>query len=317
MGVDPDQITGSGPGGRVTSNDIRRVATQRGQEPDVTVDVPSQGVNASPKAKRLAKELQVELRGLKGTGVAGMIRVKDVELAAQTAITTSAGGDRLSLSKLRQTVALRTQESKQTIPHFYLMVDVDMTQVNRLRSYCLENLGWQRPPTYTDILVRACALALVDMPEANRSYNKGGWIVRQRIAIGVAVNTDQGLMVPVIRDADKLSLQDTVAALKAVAGRAREGRLRQTDLGEKSMVISNLGMYSVDTFIAIIDMPDPMILAVGRVADRLVPVDGQAVIRPMCTLTLSVDHRVLDGVQGAQFLERLKDRLENPFEVMG
>src|SRR5690606_5847644 len=137
------------------------------------------------------------------------------------------------------------------------------------------------------------------------------------IYIGVAVSTHDGLIVPVIPNADQLNLRDTSAALRDLAGRAREGRLRPGDVGEKSMVISNLGMYAVDTFIAIIDLPDPMILAVGRVTDRVVPVNGQVVVQPMCTLSLSVDHRVLDGVQAAQFLERIKDRLEYPYDLMG
>jgi pyruvate dehydrogenase E2 component (dihydrolipoamide acetyltransferase) len=173
------------------------------------------------------------------------------------------------------------------------------------------------PPTYTDILARACALTVGEMPAVNVSYTEQGLMPRSVVGIGVAVNTDAGLIVPVLSQTETADLRKTSLALRDLTGRARNGRLRQSDLGPKSMVISNLGMYGMDTFIAIIDMPDPMILAVGRVAERVVPVAGQPAVLPMCTLTLSVDHRVLDGVQAAQFLDRLKNRLENPFDILG
>jgi pyruvate dehydrogenase E2 component (dihydrolipoamide acetyltransferase) len=314
LGVALEHITGSGPGGRITADDVRRSAAQDGYPGAALL------VNASPKARRLAKARGVDLRGLTGTGVAGMIVASDVgAVVAATAPAETAlpAADTLPLTKLRRTIAARTLESKQTVPHFYLMVDVHMGPVNDLRRYCREKLGWERPPTYTDVLIRACALALVDMPEANRSYSDSSLIIRQRVNIGVAVSTGDGLVAPVIPNADQLNLRGTSAALRDLAGRAREGRLRPGDMGEKSMVISNLGMYAVDAFIAIIDLPDPMILAVGRVTDRVVPVNDQVVVQPMCTLSLSVDHRVLDGVQAAQFLERVKDRLEYPYDLMG
>jgi pyruvate dehydrogenase E2 component (dihydrolipoamide acetyltransferase) len=320
LGVNLDEVTGSSPQGRITAGDVRQFAQDgaarpAGQQPAL--------INASPKARARARELHVDLRALTGTGAAGMIRVRDVEAAAgavpQPAPAQSpaqAGGAR-PLSRLRQTIAMRTQESKREVPHFYLMVDADMTAANDLRRYCQQMLGWPHPPTYTALLIRACALALADVPQANQRFNEGGLISHEAIHIGVAVNTDDGLVVPVIHHADQLSLRAVGDALQGAASRAREGRLKPEDLGQKSMVISNLGMYAVDRFIAIIDMPDPMILAVGRVADRVVPVAGQPVIRPMGTLSLSVDHRVMDGVLGAQFLECVKTRLENPYEVLG
>jgi pyruvate dehydrogenase E2 component (dihydrolipoamide acetyltransferase) len=192
-----------------------------------------------------------------------------------------------------------------------------MTHADSLRTYCVASLGWDRAPTYSAILVRSCALAFKKLEWANRSYKDGGLIVRDPINIGVAVATPDGLMVPVIANADQLNLRDSANALRAAAQRAQEGRLKPSDMVEKSMTISNLGMYSVDQFIAIIDTPDPMILAVGRVADRVAAVDGRVAIQPMCTLTLSVDHRAFDGVQGAQFLEQIKDNLESPFAIIG
>ena len=311
MGLVIEQIEGSGPNGRITADDVQAYAAQRGA---VALPANMDRVLASPKARILARNRGVDLSGLTGTGVDGLIVVRDVETAT---ISIPATGTVTPLSKLRQAVAANMQASKQQVPHFYLMADVDMSEANRLRGYCHDHLSWEKAPTYTDILVRACALSIAEMPAVNRSFSDAGYIERERIGIGVAVATEAGLIVPTLPDADQLSLKAIAENLRGLAERARQGRMKPADLSEKSMVISNLGMYGVDAFIAIIDMPDPMILAVGQVADRLVPIDGQAVIKPMCTLSLSVDHRVLDGVEGAQFLALVKNRLENPFDIMG
>lgn len=316
LSVDLATVNGSGPAGRITVEDVKRQANHR------TVQaVPSVRINASPKARLLARELQVDLSAIAdGTGVDNMIRAKDVERAAaeqsmaEPAPATT--GTVHPLTRMRQVIAKRTRLSKQTIPHFYLMADVNMFQVNRLRAYCQDTLDWPHPPTYTDVLVRACALALCDLPEVNQHYTDKGLVTHASVSVGVAIHTDEGLVAPVISSADKLDLRSTSQTLRDVANRARGGRLKPDDMGQKSLVISNLGMYSVDAFVAIIDMPDPMILAVGQVDDRVVPVNGQVVIQPICTLTLSVDHRALDGVPAARFLERIKTRLENPFDIL-
>jgi pyruvate dehydrogenase E2 component (dihydrolipoamide acetyltransferase) len=331
LGVDPRAARGTGPGGRVTAQDVRRLAGQGAERSAMPSGASRSAVraNVSPKARRLARELGVDLAGLAGTGVGGMITTKDVRSAAEAVARSTPTAparpeaDVRPLTKLRRTIATRMVASKQTIPHFYLLVDVDMSQVQRLRGYCSETLGWERSPSYTDVIVRACALALAAMPQSNVIFAEQGVIQRKTVDIGVAVTVDNthpsgtGLIVPVLPQADRLGLRATSRQLRALAERARRGRLRESDLGPKSMVVSNLGMYGVDAFVAIIDPPDPMILAVGRVADRVVPVAGQPAIRPMCTLALSADHRVLDGTQGAQFLARVKIALENPFEMLG
>lgn len=304
LNVDLATVSGSGPGGRITAEDVRSRANHHAQ-------VPAARINASPKAKRLAREQGIDLSRLMGTGVNGMVRVADLAAAQTPAPVSSAS----TLTKLRQTIATRTAQSKQTVPHFYLMADVNMAAVNRLREYYRGK--WQHPPTYTDILVRACALALRDNPNMNRHFTEAGLVLHESINIGVAVHTEAGLVVPVIPNANSLSLREVSAALREVADRARAGRLRPSDMGSKSMVISNLGMQRVDAFIAIIDVPDPMILAVGRVADRVVALNGQIQIQPMCTLSLSVDHRALDGFPAAQFLETVTGYLENPFAIPG
>lgn len=280
----------------------------------------ARSVPASPKARRLAKELGIDLTMVVGTGVDGLIIAEDVQRAA-TAHAEPATRDPVPMaqppdSKLRRAIAIRTQASQQMVPHFYLMVDADMTEAQRLRVYCREQLSWERAPTYTDLMVRACALAVSNLPEVNVAYTDVGLTRRTTIDIGIAVSVDAGLLVPVLVECDRLSLREISSEVRRLAEQARVGRLPLTSEPHKSLVVSNLGMHGVDAFAAIIDMPDPMILAVGRVAERVVPVNGQPMVRPMCTLVLSVDHRALDGVQGARFLTRVKAYLEHATELV-
>jgi len=318
LGVSLEGLEGSGPGKRVTAEDVREFAARQSKKATVPASSGSSASRrASPRARRLAQELGVDLSALVGTGVGGLISAKDVQGAAEFAQGAPAAPTVVQpLSKLRRAIAVRMQASKREVPHFYLMLDVDMTQVERLRTYCREELNWDRAPSYTDIVVRACALALAATPSVNVSYAEGGLAPRRNVDIGIAVAVDDGLIVPVLALADQLDLRQTSEHVRELAERARKGRLSGADLSEKSMVVSNLGMYGVDAFIAIIDIPDPVILAVGRVAERVVPFRGKPAIRPMCTLTLSVDHRVLDGVMGAQFLTRVREHLENAFGLV-
>ncbi|NIM94010.1 MAG: hypothetical protein GTO18_09915 [Anaerolineales bacterium] len=310
LGVDLEMVIGSGPGGRISADDVRQYASAH--EEDLVAGVEFQKatrVAASPKARKLARELGVDLEGIIGTGEGGLITVTDVESAVQK--------DRpIPFSKQRATIASRMQKSKGEVPHFYLMIDVDMSEAEKLRAHCIKQLGWDRPPTYTDIMVRACALSLVDMPSVNVIYNQVGKIQRDSVDVGIAVGVKEGLIVPVLPDADRKDLRMTSQELRAMGERARQGRLRESDLSAKSMVVTNLGMFGVDAFIAIIDIPDPMILSVGRVTDRVVPMGDQPVIRPYCTLTLSIDHRILDGILGAEFLGKVKDYLEDSFKLL-
>jgi pyruvate dehydrogenase E2 component (dihydrolipoamide acetyltransferase) len=322
LGVDLKDVAGTGFSHRVMADDVR--SHNLAGDAKETARTPDTGVlkqAATPKARRLAKKLGVDLSGLIGTGADGLISVNDIERAAQAPQTQPAVStpdfEILLPSKLRQTIATRMQTSKQTVPHFYLMVEADMTQTTALRTYCTDKLGWQRAPTYTDMMVRACALALKSIPQVNKIYTDQGFRPRNTVDIGVAVGIEEGLIVPVLQGVDRLGLQEISAGIRGLTQRARNSRLRQTDLSPKSMVVSNLGMYDIDAFYAIIDIPDPMILAAGRVAERIVALDGRPVVRPLCTLTLSVDHRVLDGMLGAGFLTRVKDILENPYEILG
>jgi pyruvate dehydrogenase E2 component (dihydrolipoamide acetyltransferase) len=208
------------------------------------------------------------------------------------------------------------QASKREVPHFYLLVDVDMGEATKLRGHCTRVLRWERPPSFTDLVAGACARALTVVPEANVSFRDGGLAERSVANVGIAVSVENGLVVPVLRDAAGLDLRRLSASARVLVERAREGRLRETDVDGRSLVVSNLGMHGVDAFVAIVDMPDPMILAVGRIADRCVVIDGVPAVRPTCTLTLSVDHRAFDGVLGARFLETVKEVLEDPWSLL-
>ena len=316
MGVDLTQISGTGHNGQITTEDVRKVHPMESEISEVDKPAPA-STPASPKAKRLAKEMGIDLRLIRGTGMDGMITVDDVQSAVRDVESEFAGERAGELSRLRQTIAFRMSKSKQTIPHFYLMADVSMEEVERLREDCVHDHDWERPPTYTDVIVRACALALASIPEVNVRYNEAKLIARETVDIGVAVGVEQGLLVPVLPNADQLGLLEVSQEIRSMTKRARAGKLKESDLAEKSMVVSNLGMEGVDAFIAIIDPPDPFILAVGRVVDRVVPIEGEVRIMTMCTLTLSIDHRVLDGVMGARFLMRVKEHLEQPAEIMG
>jgi pyruvate dehydrogenase E2 component (dihydrolipoamide acetyltransferase) len=271
-------------------------------------------VLASPKARRLARELGVDVSALSGTGSGGLVTSDDVrDAAAEASPHQPAGLDVEPLSHARRAIGIRMQESKRTVPHFYVMVDVDMGEAVRLRSRCVDELGWEKPPTFTDLIVAACARALRASPDTNVRLEDGGLRRRASVDIGIAVGFEEGLVVPVIQEADKLTLQALSSAARAAAERARSGRLLGSDLAERSMVVSNLGMHGVDVFIAIVDVPDPMILAAGRVAERCVVVDGVPAVTWGCTLTLSADHRVLDGFAAARFVGEVKSELENAY----
>ncbi len=317
LGIDLTGLKGSGPAGRIMMEDVRRYDAQQKTPPAPPQAQPT----VSPKARLLARQRQIDLAPIMGSGVDGMIIVRDLE--HQTTMAPRMNDDGVpsaaptAPSRTRQVIAQRMTASKQQVPHFYLMAEVDMTQVQALRRYCVQTLRWDKAPTYTDILVRACALALRALPQVNRSFHEHNILTHTTINIGLAVSTDEGLVVPTLVNADRASLREVSARVRELAQRARDKRLRPADLSSKSLSISNLGMYRVDAFIAIIDMPDPMILAVGRVADHAVVVEKQIVVRPMCTLTLSVDHRVLDGAAAARFLETVVAALEAPFDILG
>jgi pyruvate dehydrogenase E2 component (dihydrolipoamide acetyltransferase) len=211
---------------------------------------------------------------------------------------------------MRRIVGERMTKSKQTAPHFYLTMDVDMTEITRRRS-ALKEKGESVIPSINDYILSACARALRDFPSLNAAFTDHGVEIYSDINIGMAVALDEGLIVPVIRNADRLSLEELAKKSRELADKAQKKKLFPLDYDGGTFTVSNLGMLGVDAFVAIINPPQCAILAVGQVAARVVPYGEGIAVRPMMTLSLSADHRVVDGAIGARFLQQLKRLLEN------
>ena len=276
---------------------------------------PSDGrILASPKAKRIAKEQGIELKSLRGSGPEGSVLADDVQRAANENLARPAPSTAhglLPLTPMRRIVGQRMTQSKQSAPHFYISMDVDMTAVTKFRSAAKER-GDQTLPSVNDFILQAAARALKAFPAMNSSFTEQGIQQHADINIGVAVALEEGLVVPVIRNADRLSLMELAKQSRELADKAQNKKLFPLDYEGGTFTVSNLGMLGVDSFTAIINPPQCAILAVGRVTPRVVT-DGDGIeIRSMMTATLSADHRVVDGASAARFLQRVKQALETP-----
>lgn len=282
-------------------------------------------VPASPKARRLAAEHELALADINGSGPDGAVLAADVLAAAEAAwdaaqevasqpSAVEPEAAQLPVSRMWRVMAQRLTESWNSAPHFYLERDVDASGLAAWRTQAQQRL--QSKITYTDLLVKLVAAALRQHPHLNASWQNETIVRNEAINIGLAVAVDEGLLVPVLRDADRLGLRDLTAQRSDLVARALDGQLAPADLSDGTFTISNLGMYGVDRFNAIVNPPQAAILAVGRIADRIVPVDGEPAVRPMLALTLSCDHRVVDGARGAQFLQTLAEYMENPLAVL-
>jgi pyruvate dehydrogenase E2 component (dihydrolipoamide acetyltransferase) len=261
-------------------------------------------VQISPKGRRLAKERGVDITTIRGTGPDGTITSEDV-LAAAEAPAAPASRPEPALSTIARLMAERTTESWTHVPHFFLVRDIDAGALQQLREQ-------QKPATVTDLLVALTARVLEKHSKLNATWTGSGIRLNPDINISVAMAVTDGVVGAVIPNANKAKLADITAQRKDLSERARAGRLRPQDLTGGTFTITNLGMYNVDAFNAIIAPPQAAILAVGRIVDRVVAVDGQPAIRPMMTLTLSSDHRVVDGAQAAVFLNDLADAILAP-----
>ena len=264
---------------------------------------------ASPAARRLAAEKGVDLAGVTGTGPEGAVVARDV-LSRAPGVASDAGADRsVPLSRMRRIIGERMTSSKQTAPHFYLAMEVDMTGVEARRDL-LKQQGVEPVPSFNDFILQAVARALAESPSMNASWTDEGIEQHGEVNLGVAVAVDDGLVVPVIRNADKLPLEELALRSRELASQAQNRKLTPANYQGGTFTVSNLGMFGVDSFTAILNPPQCGILAVGRVASRVVP-DGDAIaVRSMMTMTLSADHRVVDGAIGARFLQRIKRHLE-------
>ena len=274
---------------------------------------PSGIIPASPAARRIAREKGVDLSSLRGTGPEGAILAEDVARSLATETPASGGPPRIKetvqLTPMRRIVGERMAKSKQSAPHFYLSMDVDMTEISRKRN-ALKTAGEAVVPSINDYILAASARALSDFPSLNAAFTDKGVELYTDINLGMAVAIEDGLVVPVIRNADRLSLAGLAKQSRALAEKAQKKKLFPLDYEGGTFTVSNLGMFGVDNFVAIINPPQCAILAVGQVAPRVIAHGEGIAVRPMMTMSLSADHRVVDGAMAARFLQEIKAQLE-------
>ena len=265
---------------------------------------------ASPKARRLAEARGVDLDTLAGSGPNGAIVARDLE-ALQPVVASNGGDGGFEVGTVWRVMAERTTRAWQEVPHFFLSRDVDASRLGSWRDAARRKPGGETI-THTDLLVKICAETLRRHPRVNASWRAGAVVAGTGVNVAIAVATEDGLVVPVVHGAGALDLPAISARRREIAGAARSGRLRPEDVQGGTFTISNLGMYGVDAFQAIVNAPQAAILAVGRIVDRPWVVDGALVVRPVLTLTVSFDHRVVDGARGAEFLDTLAELIEEP-----
>jgi pyruvate dehydrogenase E2 component (dihydrolipoyllysine-residue acetyltransferase) len=279
------------------------------------------GAKVSPKARRLAREYNVDLSKVRGTGPDGAITTEDVLEAAEPAAAPTLAPEPAAeaLSSVARLMAERTTQSWTTAPHFYLTRDVDATALIGVRAHLAPSVEKEcgAKLSHTDLLVALVSRVLTKHPRLNGAWTGSSVQTNREVNMGVAVAVKDGVVSVVIPNADKALLVEISAHLREKAERARAGRLHPADIAGATFTISNLGMYGVDSFQAIITPPQAGILAVGRIADRVVVVNGQPEVRPIMTLTLSCDHRVVDGAQAALFLKDLAEAIHDAGENLG
>lgn len=282
-------------------------------------------VKASPLAKRLAKELGLDLTTVKGSGPGDRIMKKDLERAQPSGTVTfghrgepqvaPGSYEEIELSPMRKAISRRLQESKSFIPHFYVTQVVDMESLMSMREQ-LKSVGIK--VSFNDFVIRACALALREHPGVNSGFNTVNQTIIQykTIDVSVAVSIDEGLITPIVRHADYKNVGEISVEVKALANRAKEGKLQEHEYKGGSFTVSNLGMFGISHFGAIINPPQSCILAVGGIEEVPVVKKGQVVPGKTMTITLSVDHRVVDGVAAAEFIKTVQKFLENPASLI-
>jgi len=298
--------------GDLSPVEAERVRVRKGDGLEHIAAEPADGGSrlspASPKARRLSRERGLDLETLIGTGPDGAVLAADVPAADVLAARTRSQS--LEPGTVWQVMAERITQSWTSTPHFYLLREVNASRLFAWREQ-MQNLMEPRP-TYTDLLVKLVAAALSRHKQVNASWHDGKIMQHREINVGLAMAIKDGLVVPVIHRANEQSLSLIVERRQDLVSRARAGKLSAEDLANGTFTISNLGMYGVDAFNAIVNPPQAAILAVGRIAERVVPIDGEPAVRPMMILSLSCDHRVIDGARGAQFLATLASLIEEP-----
>lgn len=298
--------------------EIPREVKKRG-EGGKEIPQPSRVVKASPLARKLAREHNIDLLRVEGTGPGGRIVKEDVlKLIGNERVPLEEVPSlkEISLSRVGKIMSERMQKSKREIPHFYLTVEVDFSYIVKMRKDLNEELMRQTGVrlTYTDLLVKTCGYGLKEVPQINSIFKEGNIYLSSEINVGLAVVGEKGLVVPVVKDVDKKNLFQIAEEREQLVKKARENKLSLEKLEGSSFTLSNLGMFGIRNFSAIINPPQVCILAIGEVKDRVVAVEGKMEIRPIVEMTLSCDHRVIDGFIGAKFLQKTRERLERPRE---
>ncbi|HYC81233.1 MAG TPA: dihydrolipoamide acetyltransferase family protein [Solirubrobacterales bacterium] len=302
-GIDLGRIQGSGPGGRIVKKDV---------EAAEAAGAPAGGAGAAPQAAGLPPSTQQEEGGRPAAPAPA------AGTTAGTSPTETAKGqvEVEELSKLQETVARRMAESKATAPHFYLTTEVDMGAAVAARARIKEISGeGDVVPSFNDMVVKACAIALRRFPRANGAYRDGRFELYSRVNVGIAVAARDALVVPTVFDADRKGLREIAADARALAAKVRDATITPPELSGATFTVSNLGMFGIRSFDAVINSPQAAILAVGEIAERPAVRDGEVVAAQLMNLTLSVDHRILYGAEGAEFLAAVKGLLEEPIAL--
>jgi pyruvate dehydrogenase E2 component (dihydrolipoamide acetyltransferase) len=288
----------------ITGSDEPFSEAEMGAEKIETVEEERAGILASPAAKRLARERGIDLSHVEGSGTEGRIVEADVErlLLEESRGALLKAKETFPLVGFRKTSAERLSESFRTAPHSTVMMEVNASKATTLRE--------RLQVSYSAILVKAVASALVEHPRINSSLEGNQVRVFEAINVGLAVATENGLVVPVIQDAAKKTFEEVEKAIEDLTSKAKQGKLAKEEVSNGTFTITSLGMYEVDSFIPIINPPEAAILAVGAIKEKPVVIDGKVEVRPMMTLSLTYDHRIVDGAPAAEFLRKIRDKLQ-------
>jgi pyruvate dehydrogenase E2 component (dihydrolipoamide acetyltransferase) len=346
LGIDVTDVTGTGPDGRVVERDVRAAAAAAPLAPEVAA--PPERILASPLARKLAAEHAVDLAQIKGTGPGGRITEKDVtafvdartaapphavmltpeetssEAPATLPAVAAATGAFEPLNRVRRITADRMAASARSVARVTLLMEVDMSEAVRFRTQLAPEFEkrYGARLAYDAMIAKACAIGLAEHPHVNAQWQEAaggqqaGLRLQSSINVGIAVAGEQGLLVVVVRDADKKPLSQVNADLVGMVAKSRQGGLGPDELSGSTFTITNLGGYGVEAFTPIVNPPETGILGIGRIAKRPAVVDGQIVPRDLMYLSLSFDHRVVDGAPAAQFLQRVKECLEAPYVLL-
>ena len=276
-------------------------------------------VLASPYVRKVARDRDLDLQRVKGTGPHGRIIAKDLENVGQrrsSKFTGSKETTSVKLTSMRRTIARRLSESKQTVPHFYLTIDIDAGPISEAREQLNKSFEAEGVKiSVNDPIIKACALSLRAVPEVNASFTEEAILHHGRVDISVAVAIADGLVTPVVRDADEKDIRDIAQEVRSLAGRAKEKKLKPEEMTDGTFSISNLGMFGIEDFAAVINPPEGAILAVGTIREEPVVKNGAVVPGRRMRMTMSCDHRVVDGATGARWLQVLRQYLEAPITM--